>query len=121
MNEGIARDVLEKERARLVMARSALTKRLIEDQSRLTPLDRAESAPDLDQLEVALAVRGIIDDDLRAIDDALDRVNAGTYGACAACGSPSDSPPYLPRRSASTTRASPSSTSSSNRACSMVH
>ena len=87
MNEDLARRRLEEEHTRLVVARSALTERLADDEARLAPLDRSDSAPDLDQLELALAVGAMIDADLVAVDAALGRLDAGTYGTCAACGS----------------------------------
>ena len=59
MNEDLARRRLEEEHTRLVVARSALTERLADDEARLAPLDRSESAPDLDQLELALAGGGM--------------------------------------------------------------
>lgn len=61
MDEDVSRRRLEDERLHLTLARRAPAERLAEDESRLAPPDRSESAPDFDQLDVAFAVAEIID------------------------------------------------------------
>jgi RNA polymerase-binding transcription factor DksA len=87
-----ARQRLEEERAH----RQALAERLRQEEavpsesSELSKIDQhpAELGTETFDRELELTTLTIIEAELKDIDDALRRLDAGTYGICEACGKP---------------------------------
>lgn len=76
---------------RLLDRRNDLNQRLgrIEADLEATPDgDREDQAVDLENDEVLEEMGQVSQDELRAIDAALARIEAGTFGTCATCGRP---------------------------------
>lgn len=93
MDASAARRLLEGEWTRLRQARAALEleRDAIEagdGSTELSPIDQhqADAASDLFEREKDLAILGRITAELRDVDDALARLDAGTYGRCTRCG-----------------------------------
>jgi RNA polymerase-binding transcription factor DksA len=95
MDADEARALLEAERRRLLVTRDALamhagplagTQR--DDTGELSGMDEhlADVASDTLEREVDLTVLHSLDADLAAVGAALERVDGGSYGLCAACG-----------------------------------
>lgn len=82
---------LEEERARVVHAIGFLERSnpgTVEDETEEESLDLADAATATHDREVDYTLGENAQHLLRAIDDALARIEAGSYGACVDCGAP---------------------------------
>jgi RNA polymerase-binding protein DksA len=88
---------LTEARKRLAAAREQIRDRIASEQSMLPSLDgvpteshyashAADIASQTYEEEKALSQLSHFEDELHAVEDALQRVEDGTYGTCAACG-----------------------------------
>ena len=90
--------VLEKRRAELVAMRERITGAITHLHESEEGIDegrpargrehQAEQATVLLEKEIDESIEGSVDHVVREIDDALTRIDAGTYGLCAVCGAP---------------------------------
>jgi RNA polymerase-binding transcription factor DksA len=90
--------VLEKRRAELVAMRNRITGAITHLHEAEDGIDehrpgrgrqhQAEQAAVLLDKEIDESVEGSVEHVVREIDDALARIDAGTYGLCAVCGKP---------------------------------
>jgi RNA polymerase-binding transcription factor DksA len=90
--------VLEKRREELLAMRSRITGAVIHLHEGEDGIDEhrparggqhpAEKAAALLEKEIDESVEGSVEHVVREIDDALARIDAGTYGVCAVCGKP---------------------------------
>ena len=94
MDEHAARQLLEAERARLTEILDAAGRngadRDVAEQDELSLGDQpsTHAASELRERETQQATAELVDADLREVDAALMRLDAGTYGVCEACGRP---------------------------------
>lgn len=94
MDTSEARQRLRDERSRLERLREEAGEGLAQEQdagqAELTPLDQhpADAATNLHDREVGQSVVGGLDTGIAEIDEALHRLDAGTYGHCQDCGEP---------------------------------
>ncbi len=85
---------LDKLHARLVLKREALQRALKGDLSLLNELHQAKTGDSLDAAadtitdEINSQIAEVESRELQAIDDAIDRYEAGTFGDCQSCGKP---------------------------------
>lgn len=89
---------LEKRRSELVAMRERITGAIIHLHEAEDGIDEhrpargrqhpAEQASALLDKEIDESIEGSVEHVVREIDDALARIDAGTYGTCAACGRP---------------------------------
>ena len=87
MDDATARALLEQERERLLAVRRDLEGGTDEEGDRTSaPLHAADVASDVLEREVDQSIRHRVDEELHEVDDALRRLDAGTYGTCDTCG-----------------------------------
>lgn len=94
MNRKTALRRLEADRDRLRQARDAVERDKLGGETEyetfglLSPIDQhqAENGSEMFEREKEFAIRDRIDTDLRDLDDALRRLERGTYGLCETCG-----------------------------------
>ncbi len=51
-----------------------------------TPSDKSELADEVEEFDNAIGIEAVLEDKLRDVDAALERIEAGTYGKCAVGG-----------------------------------
>ena len=96
MEKELARSLLEASRARLLTLHRQLAGHLdgsdVEAAGELSPIDQhqADMGTDVFEHEKDLSVSHLVDDELRDLDEALDRLARGHYGRCEHCGRPID-------------------------------
>jgi RNA polymerase-binding protein DksA len=94
MNKAKARKRLEEERERLQGIRDDLQREQDESVSdtggELSSFDQhpGDSGTETFEMEKNVSLREQVDDELREIEAAFQRLERGTYGACQACGKP---------------------------------
>jgi RNA polymerase-binding transcription factor DksA len=94
MDTPAARQLLEAERARLTEIIDAAGHNLadleVAEQPELSLPDQhpADAASELGERETQQATNELVEADLREVDAAVMRLEAGTYGVCEACGRP---------------------------------
>jgi RNA polymerase-binding transcription factor DksA len=94
MDPNVARRRLEAEWERLLQARDAVEQEHLSTESQdestgeLSPIDQhqADAGSDVFEREKDFTIRDQIDDDLGAVQDAFVRLQRGSYGRCATCG-----------------------------------
>ncbi|HEX7036895.1 MAG TPA: TraR/DksA family transcriptional regulator [Pseudomonadales bacterium] len=79
--------VLERRRAELVERRERIARHTRHRDEPLPP-DFAEQAVELENGETLVALDREVNSEIREIDQALRRLEEGTYGECAECGEP---------------------------------
>ncbi len=87
MNAEQARARLEEYQASINVRREKLARHVSHREEPL-PQDFAEQAVELENDETMVALEDELYEQLRAVDDALARLDAGTYGQCTECGEP---------------------------------
>lgn len=87
MNDEEVRARLEEYRASINERREKLARHVSHREEPL-PQDFAEQAVELENDETMVALEDELYEQLRAVDDALDRLAAGSYGTCTECGEP---------------------------------
>ena len=85
MNAEEARARLEEYQTSINVRREKLARHVSHREEPL-PQDFAEQAVELENDETMVALEDELYDQLRAVDDALARLDAGTYGQCTECG-----------------------------------
>ena len=94
MNKATARKRLEEERERLQGIRDDLQREQDESVSdtggELSSFDQhpGDSGTETFEMEKNVSLREQVDDELREIEAAFQRLERGTYGTCQACGKP---------------------------------
>jgi RNA polymerase-binding transcription factor DksA len=95
MDAQVTRRLLEAERERLLQLRRGVEAELprgpeSESTAELSALDQhqADAASELFGREMDLSIVARVDTELRDVDDALDRLERGTYGSCQVCRAP---------------------------------
>jgi len=94
MEKEFARSLLEASRARLLTLHHQLAAHLdgsdVEAVGELSPMDQhqADMGTEVFEHEKDLSVSHLVDDELRDVDDALDRLARGHFGRCEHCGRP---------------------------------
>lgn len=85
MNVQEAKSRLEEYQASINVRREKLARHVSHREEPL-PQDFAEQAVELENDETMVALEDELYEQLRAVDDALARLEAGTYGQCTECG-----------------------------------
>ena len=96
MNPNVARRLLEAEWDWLLRAQSAIDSEDLSVQSEdesvgeLSAIDQhqADTGSETFEREKDFSIRGQIDRDIQAVQDAFERIEHGTYGRCETCGTP---------------------------------
>src|SRR5690606_4225095 len=87
MEPTTARTLLERERERLMELRAGLgAGDETGERGGAAPLHAADVASEVFEQEKQRSIRHRVDDDLRDVDEALRRLDAGSYGRCETCG-----------------------------------
>ena len=87
MNAEEARAKLEEYRASINTRREKLARHVSHREEPL-PQDFADQAVELENDETMVALEDELYEQLKAVDDALARIEEGTYGVCVECGEP---------------------------------
>ena len=91
-----SREILEQERTRIQLLKESLAMNQIAQQGDTDSLSEfggqnqhpADLGSDAFERSKDLSILASLDDQLREVDRALERVERGTYGVCEACGGP---------------------------------
>ncbi len=76
------------ERRDRILARTTLRKRQVSEQLDSREIEVEENSAELQDVVRAAEIDAVEQRMIHALGDALDRIDAGTYGTCVVCGSP---------------------------------